>query len=224
MRNLAIIPARGGSKRIPGKNIKNFLGKPIIAYSIESALSSELFDLVMVSTDNNEIASISMKYGADIPFMRNNETASDYATLADVTKEVIDKFKEKELYFDNICLILPTVPFITIDLLLESYNKLVETDALYVHPIVKFSFPIQRAFKMSKEGKIEFINPEYRRTRSQDLDPMFHDAGMFYWIKPDTFFNTDKRYGVEVSEMHCHDIDNESDWKMAELKYRLFIK
>lgn len=221
MKNLAIIPARGGSKRIPRKNIKDFLGKPIISYSIEAALNSNLFDEVMVSTDDNEIAAVALQYGANVPFMRSEKTAGDFATLSNVIEEVVERYSNENLQFDAVCLILPTAPFVTSDLLKETYNILLEKKALYVHPIVRFTFPVQRGLRLSENGKICFINPEFRRERSQDLEPIYHDAGMFYWVRPDTIFKTDERFGVEISETLCQDIDTETDWTLAEIKYKL---
>lgn len=223
MKNLAIIPARGGSKRIPRKNIKDFLGKPIISYSIKAALNSKLFEEVMVSTDDEEIATVAAQYGANIPFMRSKETAGDFATLSNVIEEVVDRYSHENHQFDAVCLILPTAPFVTSDLLKETYNILFQRKALYVHPIVKFSFPVQRGLRLSENGKICFTNPEFRRERSQDLEPIYHDAGMFYWVRPDTIFKTDERYGVEISEALCQDIDTKVDWALAEAKYRLFM-
>ncbi len=219
MKNLAIIPARGGSKRIPRKNIKDFLGKPIIAYSIEVALKSGLFDEVMVSTDDKEIAEIAIQYGAKVPFMRSVEKSNDYATLSDVIKEVINQYEMHKVYFKHICCILPTAALITDNLLKNSYKLLLEKNADAIYSVVKFSYPIQRGLKFSKNGVIEYIYPEYRYSRSQDLDQAYHDSGMFYWIKPDTVFQTQNKYGFELSELQCQDIDSETDWSMAELKY-----
>lgn len=219
MKNLAIIPARGGSKRIPRKNIKDFLGKPIIAYSIEVALASSLFNEVMVSTDDEEIADIALQYGAKVPFIRSTETADDFATLSDVVEEVKESYGKKDILFDNICCILPTSPLIIVETLKKSYDLLIENDADSVRPIVRFGYPIQRSFKRDSDGKVSFFYPEYAQSRSQDLEPAFHDAGMFYWMKADVGLKGEKRYGLEISEMECQDIDNYNDWKLAELKY-----
>ena len=219
MANLAIIPARGGSKRIPKKNLKDFLGKPIISYSIEVALQSGLFDEVMVSTDNMEIAEIALQYGAKVPFMRSNETADDYSTLIDVIDEVSGIYQEQGLLFDYICCLLPTSPFITSSLLNETLNKLKNSDAESIRPIVRFSYPIQRSFKLTND-KVSFMYPEYAKSRSQDLEPAYHDAGMFYWMLAAKGLKGDKRLGVEIPENTCHDIDTDIDWKIAELKYK----
>lgn len=219
MGNLAIIPARGGSKRILKKNIKDFLGKPIIAYSIETALKSRLFDEVMVSTDDEEIVEVARKYGANIPFMRSKENADDYATLAEVVEEVKNMYLDGHRKFEMICCILPTAPFITIQILEHSLKLLEENGVDSVRPVVRFSYPIQRAFRM-KNGLLQMFQPEYAKTRSQDLEPAFHDAGQFYWMKFDEGMNGEKKMGFEVPEHLVQDIDTEDDWKIAELKYR----
>lgn len=221
MKNLAIIPARGGSKRIPRKNIKDFLGKPIIAYSIEAALNSGLFDEVMVSTDDEEIAAVALQYGASVPFMRSEKTANDYAPLAEVVEEVKNDYGQMNRSFDNICLILPTSPLITSSMLNKGKDLLIQTKADSVRPVVRFGYPIQRAFKMDEKGAVSMFNPEFAQTRSQDLEPSYHDAGMFYWMKADKGLKGTNKYGFEISEMECQDIDNETDWKMAEMKFKI---
>ena len=222
MKNLAIIPARGGSKRIPRKNIKEFLGKPIIAYSIEAALKSGLFDEVMVSTDDAEIAAIAEQYGASVPFMRSAETANDHAIIADVLNDVLKCYDQMGKHFDNMCCILATAPLLKAEDLQEAYNKLIQSDFVTVMPIVQFSFPIMRSLKMDQSGKIEFNWPEYAKTRSQDIPVAYHDAGMFYWHKIEEWklgiFN---RGAVVLDEMCVQDIDTEQDWQIAEMKYKL---
>ena len=221
MNNLAIIPARGGSQRIPRKNVRDFLGKPIIAYSIEVALESGLFEEVMVSTNDKEIAEIAKKYGAKIPFMRSEENANDYATLSDVVEEVKESYWEKGKSFDCICCILPTAPFVTVPLLKKGLSLLSENKVDSVRPLVRFSYPIQRAVKMNN-GIIEMFNPEHARTRTQDLEPAFHDAGQFYWMKFDEGMRGERKMGFEVSNQLVQDIDTEEDWKIAEFKYKYF--
>lgn len=223
MKNLAIIPARGGSKRIPRKNIRDFLGKPIIAYSIETALESNLFDEIMVSTDDAEIAEVAKKYGAKVPFMRSIEMADDYATLSDVVEEVKETYQEKEKSFDNICCILPTAPFVNASILKKGFSLLSENNVDSVRPIVRFSYPIQRAVKM-KNGLLEMFNPEYARTRSQDLEPAFHDAGQFYWMRYIKAMRGERKLGFEIPEYVVQDIDTEEDWKVAELKFTMTEK
>mgnify|MGYP005832700155 CR=1 FL=1 len=186
MNNLCIIPARGGSKRIPRKNIKSFMGKPIIAYAIEAALESKLFDEVMVSTDDEEIAEIGRKFGAAVPFMRSKEAADDFATTVDVLLEVLEDYKKQEIEFENICCIYPTAAFVTKEKLLETYSKLTEESLDAVFPVLPFSYPIQRALKIDK-NKLRFFYPEFENSRSQDLEKAFHDAGQFYFIQTAQF-------------------------------------
>ncbi len=224
-RNIAIIPARGGSKRIPRKNIKNFLGKSIIAYSIEAALKSNLFDEIMVSTDDKEIADIAIKYGAKVPFFRSKETANDYAGLTDVIIEVINQYKELNITFDNICCILATAPFLTETDLINSFSKLQNSNFDAVFPVVRYSFPIQRAMQFEGD-KIKMIWPENMVKRSQDLTPSFHDAGLFYWIRTDVLLKTKKLWTdnttvIEIDEQKAQDIDTVDDWNITELKYKL---
>jgi pseudaminic acid cytidylyltransferase len=224
MSAVAIITARGGSKRIPRKNLRPFLGKPIIAYSIAAALESELFDEVMVSTDDAEIADVARALGAEVPFMRSVKTSDDYATTADVLHEVIDEYAARGTVFDFACCIYPTAPFVTADKLNRAFALLQETDADTVLPIARFSFPIWRSFR--KEGDRVFFNwPEHAPTRSQDLPPAFHDTGQFYFFRPEMFKQTDllitqNTIGIEVPETEVQDIDSEEDWVIAELKYR----
>ena len=224
-KNIAIIPARGGSKRIPRKNIKNFFGKPIIAYSIEAALKSNLFDEVMVSTDDKEIAEIAIKYGAKVPFFRSEETANDYAGLTDVIIEVINKYKTQNIKFDNVCCILATAPFLTKNDIISSYDKLKNSSFDAVFPVVRYAFPMQRAMQFEGDN-IKMIWPENMTKRSQDLKASFHDAGLFYWAKTDTILQkkslwTDNTTAIEISEQTAQDIDTPEDWQIAELKYKL---
>ena len=218
--NLAIIPARGGSKRIPKKNIKDFLGKPVIAYSIEAALRSGLFEEVMVSTDDKEIAETAMKYGAKVPFFRSSETSNDFAPLNDVLKEVVSEYKKRGREFDLICLILPTAPLITPDNLRKGYELINNSGFDSVRPVVRFGFPIQRSFRLNEDSSVEPVFPEEFPKRSQDLEPAFHDSGQFYWIKGDKDLSFNKG-AFEISETEGQDNDNETDWKLAELKFKL---
>ena len=225
MKTLAMITARGGSKRIPRKNIKEFNGKPIIAYSIEAALASGVFDEVMVSTDDEEIAEIAKKYGAKVPFFRSEKTANDFATTVDVIEEVLNTYKDRGEEFDIFCCIYPTAPFITAKRLKDAVEELSASDADSLIPVVRFSYPPQRAMEIH-DGKLVFRQPENLSKRSQDLEPHFHDAGQFYVVRSESFF---KNHGImvgnilpmELSELEVQDIDNEVDWKLAELKYNL---
>jgi N-acylneuraminate cytidylyltransferase len=228
MGNLAIIPARGGSKRIPRKNIKPFLGKPIIEYSIETAIKSELFDEVMVSTDDLEIKELAIKLGAKVPFLRSKNNANDYATTVDVLNEVLEQYKVQGKVFEYCICIYPTAPFISKTKLVKAFNKLIKNQLDCVFPVLRYSFPIQRAMKINLEDKIEMIDDSKMYTRSQDLSPSFHDAGQFYVIKTNQFFKkqklwTDNTGFIEINELEAQDIDTEMDWKLAELKYKLFL-
>lgn len=219
MNNIAIIPARGGSKRIPRKNIKDFLGKPIIAYSIEVAIESGLFEEVMVSTDDPEIADIALKFGAKVPFLRDDKTANDYAPLADVIDEVILKYKSQQKSFNNFCCILATAPFIESRDIIDAYKELNKNIYSTIRPVVKFSYPIQRAFRLKNDNGVEWFFPEFENVRSQDIEDGYHDAGLFYWGKSDIGLNTSSRGAFVISELKCQDIDTNEDWVLAELKY-----
>lgn len=223
-RAIAIIPARGGSKRIPRKNIKPFMGKPVIAYSIEAALQSGMFDEVMVSTEDEEIADIAKTYGAKIPFMRSIETAGDYVFPADVVAEVLDMYKKQGQYFDTFCCIFPTAPFIKAEKIVEAYSMLSE-DIDSVFPMVPFSYHLQRGLK-EVNGKIRMIYPQYQNARSQDLETYYHDVGQFYLVTTEAFsryhfFWGEHTSGLILSELETQDIDTEIDWKLAEIKYKL---
>lgn len=226
MANICIIPARGGSKRIPRKNIKPFLGKPIIAYSIQAALESGLFEEVMVSTDDLEIAEIAKEYGAKVPFLRSPKNSDDFATTFDVIEEVIKNYKsELNKEFDNLCCLYSCAPFVNKETLSSGKKILVENKFDSVFPIVAFSFPIQRAL-IKLKGKISLIHEEHLTTRSQDLEEHFHDAGQFYWCNTKALLSSKKLLtsntgGVVISELEAQDIDTETDWKLAELKYQL---
>jgi len=225
MRNLAIIPARSGSKRIPNKNIKDFLGKPIISYTIKSAVSSNIFDEVMVSTDDKNIADISEQYGAVVPFYRSKETSNDFAIIADVVTEVLTNYKMQGKTFDNICILFATAPLITVARITESYKMLINDGFDSVLPVLKFSYPIQRALQIENK-KLSFIEPENYEKRSQDLMPTYHDSGQFYWIKTSEFENqktlfTKNAGAIILSETEAQDIDTEEDWKIAEIKFKL---
>ena len=221
MGNLAIIPARGGSKRIPGKNIRNFLGKPIIAYSISAALESNLFDEVMVSTDSEEIAIVAREYGAQIPFMRSDENADDHATTAEVITEVLKMYEKEGKQFENACCIYPCSPLLKKESLREAFSKL-QRGFNSVLPIVAFGYPIQRALRTVGE-KISWSNPQNALTRSQDLEAYYHDCGQFYWLKVEAFQKigallTANTGYIILKGIDVQDIDNEIDWKLAELK------
>lgn len=225
MSSIAIITARGGSKRIPRKNIKPFLGKPIMTYSIEAALSSGLFDTVMVSTDDEEIAQIAKEYGAQVPFYRSERTSNDYAATADVVSEVLDEYAKCGIYYETACVIYPTAPFLTVDALKGAMGILLSGDADGVMPVVKFSFPPQRSVVM-RNGFLVPSDPESMKMRSQDLEPQYHDCGQFYCIRVASFLKQRTMVMAHTmpylqDELTVQDIDTEEDWKLAELKYRL---
>lgn len=222
---LAIITARGGSKRIPKKNIKMFCGKPIISYSIEAAIASDLFDEVMVSTDNEEIARVAEATGAVVPFYRSEENSNDYATTSDVLLEVLSQYHNKGVYFDYACCIYPTAPFITAKKIKRAMDLLEESDAEVVMSVVSFSYPPQRGL-VENSGFLEMREPKYVSTRSQDLPIIYHDAGQFYCFDVKSFLKRrelliGKVKGYVLPELEVQDIDTEIDWKLAEMKYKL---
>lgn len=226
MKCLAIIPARGGSKRIPHKNIKPFLGRPIIAYSIEAALGTGLFEEVMVSTDDTKIAEIAYQEGASVPFLRSTKNANDYATLADVLVEVVNVYKERGNEFDLICCLLPTAPLISSEDVRSAYDQLVMSTFDSICPVVAFSYPILRSLSIDEKGNLNMNWPEYRFSRSQDLRPAYHDSGTFYWIKTSSLLKDKKLLSengtaIVLDEFRVQDIDTDTDWALAEMKYKL---
>ncbi|MFI3213895.1 MAG: pseudaminic acid cytidylyltransferase [Eubacteriales bacterium] len=225
MKKIAMITARGGSKRIPRKNIKEFLGKPIIQYSIETALASGVFDEVMVSTDDKEIAEIAKAVGASVPFFRSEATANDFATTADVIEEVLMEYEKMGQSFDLACCIYPTAPFIEKERLVEAMTLLEESQGDTVMPVVQFSFPPQRCV-IIQDGKLQPKYPECMPMRSQDLEPQYHDSGQFYCLNVKSFLTQKtvvmkNTYPVILSDLEVQDIDTMEDWKMAEIKYQI---
>jgi len=224
MNNLAIIPARGGSKRIPRKNIKNFLGKPIIAYSIEAALESGLFSEVIVSTDDEEIAAVARMFGACVPFLRSKKNADDFATTADVITEVLEMYNCEGEVFLNACCIYPTAPFVTVTKLKEGFEKLISEKRNSVFPFVAFSNSIWRGLRKANDGRVSLVWAEHLNSRSQDLEEVYYDAGQWYWFNSKAFLRENKLFtenstSILLSPMEVQDIDNLSDWTLAELKY-----
>lgn len=231
MADVAIITARGGSKRIPGKNIKDFCGKPIMAYAIAAALDSRLFDEVMVSTDSPEIAEIAKAHGASVPFMRSPSASDDYATTADVLHEVLSAYAEQGKNFDFMCCLYPTAPFVTAEKLHAAHTAFMESGADMLEPVVAFSYPPQRSFSI-EAGLLAYNYPEHVRTRSQDLPTWYHDAGQFYFYRVEAFRRSvegsSEQGGYDLrcvpfvmNEMEVQDIDTLMDWQLAEAKYRL---
>ncbi len=223
--SICIITARGGSKRIPGKNIKEFLKEPIINYSIKAALNSCIFDEVMVSTDDDKIAEIAKKAGAFVPFMRSAETSGDTATTAEVILEVLEKYASLRKTFDYICCMYPTAPFITAENLKRGLQILKEKNANSVIPVVRFSYPPQRGY-IVENGVLKYKWPENYPKRSQDLEPLYHDSGQFYFYKADFFIKTkglnfEGMYPLILSDLEVQDIDTPDDWETAELKYHI---
>ena len=227
VKTVAIITARGGSKRIPGKNIKEFCGKPIIAYSIQAALDSQLFDAVMVSTDDEKIADVARSLGAEVPFMRSEKTSNDFATTEDALKEVIENYHKQGEEFELACNIYPTAPFITAKRLKEAYEIILAGECNAVFPVVQFSFPPQRGLSEAG-GYLQPTSPDDYMKRSQDLQPIYHDCDQFYFFWVDNFMKTgsvvDKAKPLIISEMEVQDIDALTDWKLAEMKYKLFLQ
>ena len=225
MRAIAIITARGGSKRIPRKNIRDFCGNPIISYAIDAAINSNIFAEVMVSTDDTEIAKIALENGAQVPFYRSSRNSDEYSTTADVLIEVLSEYEKKGLKFDYLCCIYPTAPFVTSEKLKLALKKMINEKAEAIIPVVKFSYPQQRAFIL-KDDKLIYKYPENVFKRSQDLESLYHDAGQFYFIKVETFMKNKtlvckNTIPLIVDELSVQDIDTEEDWKMAELKYKM---
>lgn len=225
MKSIAIITARGGSKRIPRKNIRPFLGKPILEYSIAAALQTGLFEEVMVSTDDAEIAQIAQQAGAKVPFFRSEETANDFATTADVIAEVLTAYAQTGKEFQAACCIYPTAPFVTANILSTAMQLLEQEQADCVIPVVRFSFPPQRGVIINN-NKVTPKWPENMAKRSQDLEPLYHDCGQFYCLNVERFLQQKviwMEHAVPIiqEERYVQDIDTLEDWALAEMKYKL---
>lgn len=221
---IAIITARGGSKRIPRKNIRPFRGRPIIAWSIDAALASGLFTEVMVSTDNGEIAETAAALGAQVPFLRSARNADDHATTADALIEVLDAYALRGRHFEVGCCIYPTAPFTTSALLRAGLERMELVDADCVLPVTRFDFPIWRSVSMDPSGRVLPWFPEHMNARSQDLPPAFHDAGQWYWFRAEALRRERSFFGgrtaaIELLSTQVQDIDREEDWRIAELKH-----
>ena len=221
----AIIPARGGSKRIPRKNVKNFLGKPIIAYAIETLKKSALFDHVIVSTDDDEIAETARRYGAETPFVRPSELSDDRATTDDVLLHAVEQIHELHDSGYPACCVYPANPLMTVDTLRQGLDLMLAHKAPSAFPVTRYDFPIEQALILEDEVHPRFRSPELIDARSQDFTPHYHDAGMFYWFAPEAFFTTGRLFSdesvvFEVSAERCQDINTPDDWAIAELKYQ----
>jgi pseudaminic acid cytidylyltransferase len=224
--NICVIPARGGSKRIPRKNIKEFNGKPIIAYSIEAAIQSNCFDRVIVSTDDNEIAEVATRYGAEIPFIRPPELSNDYTATLPVIKHAIKWLEDNENFVENVCCLYATAPFIQPKIISNAFQQLQQSKTEYCFGVTSFSFPIQRAIKITDIGRVQMFYPEHFLSRSQDLEESYHDAGQFYWGKSQAFKDEVPTFS-EVASPYIlprylvQDIDTIEDWIMAEAMYKV---
>ena len=225
-KNIAIIPARGGSKRIPKKNIKNFLGKPIIAYSIEMAISSKLFDKIIVSTDEQEIKDVVIKYGAEVPFIRPKKIADDFTGTHEVIGHAVKWLEDNGETMDYVCCIYPTAPLIQKDDLIRGFKLIKTCKWNSIIAATNFSYPIFRSFGNLPDGGLKMIFPEQYNSRSQDLPEIYHDAGMFYWAKPETWKKKPEGFSeinsiVKIPNYRTQDIDTLDDWKRAEIIYEI---
>lgn len=222
--NIAVIPARGGSKRIPRKNIKAFAGRPMIAHAIAAAIKSKLFDRVVVTTDDADIAAIAQQWGAETPFLRPPELADDHTPTVPVIAHAIRTLQEQGSVFDAVCCIYPGVPFIQTEDLSAAYELLLTCGAGYCYPVTEFPSPIQRALRRLSDGKIQPINPQYEWTRTQDLEPAYYDAGQFYWGKVPTWLGglglQSNGSGLVIPQWRVVDIDTPEDWHRAELLFK----
>ncbi len=226
---LAVIPARGGSKRIPRKNIKMFCGKPIIAWSIEAAIESGCFDRIIVSTDDEEIAAVAREWGAEVPFMRPKELSDDHVGTTAVIRHAIEWFADKETSFDHVCCIYATAPFVTADDIQRGLKTLKESGSDYAFSVTNYPFPIQRSLKITSEGQIEMFQPEHFSTRSQDLEDAYHDAGLFYWGRSEAWIQelplfSEHAVSIMLPRHRVQDIDTMDDWIHAEILFNLLVK
>lgn len=224
---LAVIPARGGSKRIPRKNIRPFHGKPMIAHSIAAAKASGQFDRIVVSTDDAEVADVAKQYGADVPFLRPDDLSGDTAGTVEVIQHAVRYFADKGEVFEHVCCLYATAPFVTADdiakalVLLES-----RADIDYVFPVTTFAYPIQRALRMDETQQVLMLQPQHQSTRSQDLEEAYHDVGQFYWGTADAYLNGRAIIGanskaIVIPRQRAQDIDTEEDWRFAEMLFQI---
>lgn len=226
---IALIPARGGSKRIPGKNIKSFCGKPIIAYSIEAARNAGIFDRIIVSTDSEEIAGVADEYGAEIPFMRPAEIADDFATTAAVVRHGLAWLQKHGNPVQYACCLYATAPFVSGENIRKGYELICTGKVSSVFPVTGYPFSIYRSLRIAEDGHLEIIWPEYELSRSNDLPEAYHDAGQFYWLDGSVFMDTGKIYGRDALPLilpRClvQDIDTPEDWELAELMYEILVR
>lgn len=223
MKALCIIPARGGSKRIPYKNIKDFCGMPLIAYSIKNAINSAIFDEVLVSTDDDMIAEVALKFGAKVPFKRDEKLSDDFATSSDVVRDAILKVGSD---FDIVCCLYATAPLLNPKILNSAYNEFLNGDCEFLFSACEFSFAIQRAIKLDESGRVSMFYPQFESTRSQDLDRAFYDAGQFYfgkkdaWLSQKSIFSPHSKAFVLPRDLVC-DIDTPDDFEFAKKLYKI---
>lgn len=222
---LAVIPARGGSKRIPRKNIRPFCGKPIIAWSIAAARNSGLFDRIVVSTDDEEIAAVALDHGAEVPFLRPRAFADDHAGTNAVVKHAILWHHERGMNIEQACCLYATAPFVRPSDIVAAHGRLVASGKAYVFSVARFSYPIQRALRMNAAGEVESFHPQHMASRSQDLEPAYHDAGQFYWGQAQAFVEelplfAPHSLGYLLPSHRVQDIDTEEDWVRAEWLFR----
>ncbi len=221
--NFCVIPARGGSKRIPRKNIKDFLGKPVIGYTIQTLLKSKLFDLIIVSTDDDEIASISRQFGAEVPWIRPSDLSNDTATTDSVVENVLNEVSLTYGEFDSGCCVYPVNPLLDTEILKKGFSDLKNYKAASVFPVVRFGSPIEHALLLNK-GRPCFLSPAAVAINSHDLPTYFHDAGMFYWFdvakyRKHPFLFSGDSFAFEINQLYCQDVNTPEDWALAELKY-----
>lgn len=226
MKRLAVIPARGGSKRIPRKNLRPFAGRPIIAHSIAAARDSGLFDVVLVSTDDEEIAAVAREHGADVPFLRPRELGDDHTGTQAVVKQAIEAVAAWQAMPEQVCCLYATAPFVRARDLADGLARLDASQADFAFSVTSFAFPIQRALRLDAEGRIGMFWPEHMGTRSQDLEHAWHDAGQFYWGRAAAFLADVPLYSkaavaVPLPRHRVQDIDTEEDWRRAELMFRV---
>mgnify|MGYP000226221677 CR=1 FL=1 len=225
MKNLCVIPARGGSKRIPRKNIRDFCGKPMIAWSIEAAIKSGLFEHIVVSTDDDEIAAVATSRGAEVPFRRPAELADDHTATRPVVNHAIREAEQRFGRPDHVCCIYPTAPFIQTADLQRGLEQLINSEADFAFTVTRFAFPIQRALRLTESGRVAMFQPEHRKTRSQDLEEAYHDAGQFYWGRTEAFLEDRDTFSsrglpIILPIWRVHDIDTKEDWMRAQLAFK----
>lgn len=222
---IAVIPARGGSKRIPRKNIRLFCGKPVMAYSIAAAQEADLFDQIVVSTDDEEIASVARASGATTPFLRPREMADDFTGTNAVVRHAIAWFNGQGHDITHACCIYATAPLIQARFIREGYDTIARSDAAFAFSVTSYAFPVQRALRLTTGGRVDALYPEHRTTRSQDLEAAYHDAGQFYWGTASAFLEdlplfSPRSIGVVLPRFLVQDIDTLEDWEQAEFMYQ----